>query len=235
MHFPIAAGHSYTRNWRIYGHSAGFGYNRAPGRDHAGCDLGAAHGTPVVAIEGGTVVERGNKPFIEDTPLWAIAVRHDTGYVARYTEISGIPANLRVGSRVTAGQQLGVVQQWGRLMMLHFELYADAKRTGSLSMPKRYLGGKSAAALTEGDKQAIANKGYVATLQRRDDILNPHDFLLALEEKSVSGIMAALKGPTGMPVVTNQSRSYDGPLSVEVGTMVPSNYGASDTRMSIDY
>lgn len=237
MYFPIAAGHSYTPKWRRPGSSAGFGYIREPGREHAGCDLGAAHGTPVVAIEGGTIVERGTQPFIENTKLWAIAIRHDTGYIARYTEINGIPENLKPGRRVTAGQPLGYVQQCGRLMMLHFELYQEPMREGSLSMPKRHLGGKSAASLTEGDCLAIKAKGYFAKLQRRDDILDPREFLLALEAQSVSGMMAALKdGVPGVPsTIKNLSRDYDGPLSVEVGAMNPVNFGASDTRMSIDF
>jgi murein DD-endopeptidase MepM/ murein hydrolase activator NlpD len=233
MYLPITAGR-YTRNWRTYGHDASFGANRKPGRLHAGCDLGAVHGTPVVAIEGGTVIERGKEPFIPDTRLWAIAIKHDTGFIGRYTEINEIPANLKVGSRVAAGQQLGIVQQEGRLSMLHFELYTGAGK-GSLSMGKRHLRGKSAAALTDGDKQAIAAKGYVAELQRRDDILDPRDFLLALEANSISGIMAALKGPTGLPVITNQSRSYDGPMSVEFGGMAGANFSVADTQMAVDY
>jgi len=236
MYFPIAAGHSYSSKWRTPGSSAGFGFVRAPGRQHAGCDLGAAHGTPVVAIEGGTVVERGTSPFIDGTPLWAIAIRHDQGYTARYTEISGIPGNLRVGSRVTANQHLGVVQQWGKLMMLHFEVYQDGARTENLSMPKRHLGGKSASALTDGDKQAIRAKGYFAEFQRRDDILDPREFLMALEAKSVSGMLTALKGTPGVATTyANQPRTYEGPLSVEVGAMAAANFGASDTQMAVGF
>ena len=237
MYFPIATGHAYTPKWRIPGSSAGFGYLRAPGREHAGCDLGAAHGTPVVAIEGGVVVERGIKPFIKNTNLWAIAIKHDSGFVARYTEINGIPETLRKGHRVTGGQQLGFVQQGGKLHMLHFEVYQDPMREGSLSIPPYLLGGKSASSLTDGDCQRIKANGYFAKLQRRDDILDPREFLLALEAQSVSGVMAALKeGVPGVPsTIKNQPRTYDGPLSVEVGAMNPANFGASDTQMAVNY
>lgn len=239
MLFPIAAGHAYSTKWRIAGSTAGFGADRKPGRQHTGCDIGAAHGTPMVAIEGGTVFERGSKPFIENTPLWAIAIKHDSGFIARYTEISGIPDTLKKGSKVIAGQQLGIVQQWGRFMMLHFELHSDVTRTQSLSMSKKYWpAGKSAATVTDTDKQAIRDKGYIAPLQRRDDILDPREFLLALEAKSDSAALAALKGQPGLgatSVYANISRAYSGPLSVDIEARFATDYfGPSDTEMAVD-
>jgi murein DD-endopeptidase MepM/ murein hydrolase activator NlpD len=192
MYFPIAAGYDYTKKWRTAGTSAGFGADRK-GRLHAGCDLGAANGTPVVAIEGGKVIERGTKPFIRGTQLFAIAVKHDSGFVARYTEINGIPADLQKGSSVSAGQQLGYVQQAGKYSMLHFELYRG-NASGSLSVPhSKVPKDKKPNNYTESEKQAIRAAGYLPMYGRRDDILDPREFLLKLEKGSSAGAQDYLK------------------------------------------
>lgn len=192
MYFPIAAGYDYTKKWRTAGNSAGFGADRK-GRLHAGCDIGTAHGVPVVAIEGGKVIERGTKPFIPGTPLWAIAIKHDSGFVARYTEINGIPDSLQKGSTVSAGQELGYTQQAGEKCMLHFELYRGNAK-GSLSCPRAKLPkGKKPSQYTEAEAQAIRAAGYLPMYQRRDDILDPREFLLKLEKGSEAGAQDYLK------------------------------------------
>ncbi|MBX3503726.1 MAG: M23 family metallopeptidase [Alphaproteobacteria bacterium] len=193
MHFPIAPGHGYTKKWRTAGSSAGFGADRK-GRLHAGCDIGAAHGTPVIAIEGGKVVERGTKPFIAGTMLFAIAIKHDSGFVGRYTEINGIPESLQTGASVSAGQELGYTQQGGEKCMLHFELYRGTRK-GSLSCPKAKLPkGKRPNEYTEAEAAAIRAAGYLPMYGRRDDVLDPRDFLLKLEKGSAAGAQDILKG-----------------------------------------
>jgi murein DD-endopeptidase MepM/ murein hydrolase activator NlpD len=193
MYFPIAAGYDYTKKWRTAGTTAGFGADRK-GRLHAGNDLGAAHGTPVVAIEGGKVIERGTKPFIPGTPLYAIAIKHESGFVARYTEINGIPEELKIGASVGAGQELGYTQQAGQKCMLHFELYRG-DRKGSLSCPRAKLPkGKKPNQYTEAEAQVIRTAGYLPMYQRREDILDPREFLLKLEKGSTAGAQDYLKG-----------------------------------------
>jgi murein DD-endopeptidase MepM/ murein hydrolase activator NlpD len=193
MFFPIAAGYDYRKKWHHAGSSAGFGADRK-GRLHAGCDIGTAHGVPVIAIEGGKVVERGNKPFIKGTPLWAIAIKHDSGFVARYTEINGIPEGLKKGVSVSAGQELGYTQQAGQKCMLHFELYRG-DRKGSLSVPNALKPkGKKPKDYTEAEAQAIRAAGYLPGYGRRDDLLDPREFLLKLEKGSASAAKEYLKG-----------------------------------------
>jgi hypothetical protein len=104
-------------------------------------------------------------------------------------------------------------------------------------MPGKYFGGKSASAQTDTDKQAILAKGYIASLQRRADILDPREFLLALEAGSDSAALAALKGKPGLgatSVYAGQSRGYEGPLSVEFGAMFSDSFGASDLEVAVD-
>lgn len=224
MLFPIAAGYDYRTKWRHAGSSAGFGADRK-GRLHAGCDIGTAHGVPVIAIEGGKVVERGDKPFIKGTPLWAIAIKHDSGFVARYTEINGIPESLKVGVSVGAGQELGYTQQAGEKCMLHFELYRG-DRKGSLSVPNgKKPKGKKPNEYTEAEAQAIRAAGYLPAYGRRDDLLDPREFLLKLEKGSASGAKDVLKGSSngiGASTVIDAAQMFAGAISKSV--TVPFNH-----------
>lgn len=241
MYFPIAAGYDYTKKWRTAGNSAGFGADRK-GRLHAGCDIGAAHGTPVVAIEGGKVVERGTKPFIEGTSLYAIAIKHDSGFVARYTEINGIPESLKIGSSVGAGEELGYTQQAGGKCMLHFELYRGNAK-GSLSCPKAKLPkGKKPHQYTESEAQAIRTAGYLPMYQRRDDILDPREFLLALEKKSEGSAQDYLKGSlNGLGAATVIDTAQNLASTIAKGLTSPFNhllaldfFGATDQHEMAD-
>lgn len=100
-----------------------FGCPRDGGaRKHAGCDLYAPAGTPVLAVEDGKVV-RAVYPFYD--VVFAIEIEHPCGIV-RYGEISHAAEGLVVGSEVHAGQVIGYV---GKMVsvpqsMLHFELYS---------------------------------------------------------------------------------------------------------------
>ena len=242
MYFPIAAGHAYTKKWRNAGTSASFGADRK-GRLHAGCDIGAAHGTPVVAIEGGKVIERGTKPFISGTQLYAIAIKHDSGFVARYTEINGIPVDLQKNSTVAAGQQLGYVQQAGKLSMLHFELYRG-NGSGSLSVPYgKAPKGKKPDNYTESEKQAIRTAGYLPMYGRRDDILDPREFLLALEKKSEVSALDYIKGSLnglGAATVVDTAQSiassvYKGLSSAFDDVLALDFFGATDKHQPAEY
>lgn len=241
MLFPIATGYEYRKKWHNAGSTASFGADRK-GRLHAGCDIGTAHGVPVVAIEGGKVVERGTKPFIKGTPLFAIAIKHDSGFVARYTEINGIPESLQKGSSVTAGQQLGYTQQAGEKCMLHFELYRG-DRTGSLSVPTAKVPkGKKPNQYTETEAQAIRSAGYLPMYGRRDDLLDPREFLLKLEKGSASAAKDYLKGSSngmGAASVIDAARNfadavYKGLASPINHLLALDHFGATDQHEMAD-
>lgn len=241
MFFPIASGYDYRKKWHHAGSSAGFGADRK-GRLHAGCDIGTAHGVPVIAIEGGKVVERGTKPFIAGTPLFAIAIKHDSGFVARYTEINGIPESLKIGTSVSAGQELGYTQQAGEKCMLHFELYRG-DRKGSLSVPNsKKPKGKKPNQYTEAEAQAIRAAGYLPMYGRREDLLDPREFLLKLEKGSASGAQDYLKGSSnGLGAATVIDAAQHLASAVCKGITVPFNhllaldfFGASDEHEMAD-
>ncbi len=127
-----------------------FGASRS-GRKHAACDLLRPNGEKVFAVSGGTVLQRYR--FYEGTD--AIEVKHDSGHVMRYGEVStrtvGHSGN---GARVVKGQHLGYISNLG---MLHFEMYS-----GSGSGPLTVRGRDE--------------------YSRRSDLIDPTNFLKQWEE-----------------------------------------------------
>jgi murein DD-endopeptidase MepM/ murein hydrolase activator NlpD len=133
-----------------------FGCPRAGGaRKHAGCDLYAPAGTPVLAVEDGEVIA-GPYPFYDVVD--AVEIRHASG-VVRYGEISktGAPG-IKPGAKITAGQVVGYVgkMQTVSQSMIHFELF----------------GGTGKGPLTDRAR---------APFMRRDDLIDPTAFLDACE------------------------------------------------------
>lgn len=136
-----------------------FGATRG-NRHHAAVDwfVAGGDGTPVYAMEDGTVVEYC-PGFYAGTD--AVAIRHPDGSIARYCEIR---THLRLGNSVSKGAQIGTIipnntEDGGT--MLHLELYRG-DGTGNLSNTSnhtfRYVSGN---------------------FQRRSDLLDP-TFLCSL-------------------------------------------------------
>lgn len=95
------------------------------GRRHVGIDLFAAEGDEIVACESGVIV--GLQHFLGSTQ--AMFIQCDSGIVINYGELrdlSWLNFNVRIGSRVSAGQPVGIVGSTG---MLHLEIY----RSGTVS------------------------------------------------------------------------------------------------------
>ncbi|BAL85933.1 putative M23-family secreted peptidase [Actinoplanes missouriensis 431] len=90
------------------------------GRLHAGVDLAAAHGTPIVAAGAGTVVSAGPAGGYGN----AVLIRHANGYLTHYGHMSEI--QVAAGQRVTAGEQIGLEGSTGHSTgpHLHFEVHA---------------------------------------------------------------------------------------------------------------
>ncbi len=102
-----------------YVRGSGHRYFGAPrdGRLHAACDLFRTPGEKVFAISGGEILSRYH--FYAGTD--AIEIKHESGAVVRYGEVSNyVPGLSRVGARVVKGQHIGNVSH---LEMLHFEMY----------------------------------------------------------------------------------------------------------------
>lgn len=125
-------------DWHV--HPRNFGTTRSSGRKHAGCDLYAPKGTPVLAVADGRIVGFGRFTVVKDFPelVGAIEVEHAGGWISRYCEVGRrLAGALKIGSSVKAGEVIGEI---GHLMhklpipsdMLHFELYGGWE-TGTLS------------------------------------------------------------------------------------------------------
>jgi murein DD-endopeptidase MepM/ murein hydrolase activator NlpD len=102
--------------------SSGFGYRADPftrgGAFHAGLDFKGHIGAPIYAAAAGTVSFAGRRQGYGN----CIEVDHGNGLITRYAHMSGFRA--RVGQRVTAGQQIGLIGSTGRSTgpHLHFEV-----------------------------------------------------------------------------------------------------------------
>jgi murein DD-endopeptidase MepM/ murein hydrolase activator NlpD len=142
--------------------------------DHAACDLIAAAGTPVLAIEDG-VVWYGPVKFFESRPdaagntMWTyeLTVIHSF-YIARYGEISpNVPSGIHSGVAVQEGQQIASVGDQVGSTMLHFELF----RNTNSREPLTRRGNKTYLYVSE------LGKGR---FNRREDLLDPTMILLPL-------------------------------------------------------
>lgn len=136
-----------------YTHGSGgryFGASRS-GRKHAACDLLRPNGEKVFAVSHGTILQRYR--FYEGTD--AIEVKHDSGHVVRYGEVSTrAVTHSGVGDRVLKGQHIGYI---AHLRMLHFEMYSGSG-TGPLT---------------------VRGAGQYS---RRSDLIDPTNFLKQWEE-----------------------------------------------------
>lgn len=107
-----------------------FGSGRDAGkRKHAGCDLYAPVGTPIVAMEDGVVVQT----YLFYCGTYALEVKHASGFIARYGEIQ--KCSLKAGDVVKEGQVIATVGKLEgmTISMLHLELFSGVA-TGPLTV-----------------------------------------------------------------------------------------------------
>jgi hypothetical protein len=130
----------------------GFGASREKvrkGLKHAANDLAAPSGTPVLAMEDGTVI-RGPYEFFRTT--FALEVQH-SNFIARYCEIAK-KTEVKVGDSVKEGQVIAYVGNQPGSDMLHLEFF-QGTLTGDLSF----------------------SKGTHPPFDRRDDVFDGVEFL----------------------------------------------------------
>lgn len=102
--------HSYTRVLPTGGCQGAFWENRLD-RSHAGVDIYAPHGSEVLVVEAGHVIQVRvfTSPEILDywNTTYSVLVQHADRSVCRYAEMAD--AAVQVGQAVLAGQRLGSV------------------------------------------------------------------------------------------------------------------------------
>jgi hypothetical protein len=174
------------RWWRRGGpRSVGFASARGGGRLHAACDLRARRGTLIRAIAVGTVLDYSS--FYEGT--YELVVAHQPPgrdhFIARYGEVLGPPDGIAWanGQTVAVGADIARVGQLDSGgSMLHLELYASTQWPHpSLSIARRWH--RPPDSYSDEDVEAIQNEGrWLWNFQRRTDLADPTDFLLALRD-----------------------------------------------------
>ncbi|WP_353472649.1 DUF5930 domain-containing protein [Salipiger sp. H15] len=107
------------------------GFGRRWGRMHEGTDFAAPHGTPIYATADGVVIHAG----------WMsgygrlVKIQHEFGIETRYGHMSKI--NVKVGQRVSRGQQVGAMGNTGRSTGTH--LHYEIRVGGSPVNPMIYI------------------------------------------------------------------------------------------------
>ncbi len=89
-------------------------FNGQPRRPHSGMDIAAVAGTPVLSALNGKVAAIGDYYFNGKT----VIIDHGQGLTTLYCHLSRTE-NLKVGDKVTAGQQIGDVGATGRVTGPH--------------------------------------------------------------------------------------------------------------------
>lgn len=123
---PIAKNFPFT-HYDDFGVGRSYGYKRK----HLGNDLTGQVGTPIIAIEGGTVEALGWNMY----GGWRIGIRsHDTKRYYYYAHLrKNFPYNksLEVGSEVKAGDVIGYLGRTG---------YSNTENTNNIEIPHLHLG-----------------------------------------------------------------------------------------------
>jgi len=120
--------------------TSGFSYRRYHPilkryRPHHGTDFGAKRGTPLLAVNSGTIIYSGRKGSYGKV----VKIKHAGGYVSLYAHLSRTRA--KKGQKVKKGQVIGYVGSTGRSTGPH--LHFGLKKNGRWVNPMKVLRKKS--------------------------------------------------------------------------------------------
>ena len=123
---PIARGYGYS-HYDDFGNSRSYGFRRS----HLGNDLVTSVGTPVVAVEGGTVEAAGWNQY----GGWRIGIRSRDGrryyYYAHLRKGHPFAEGIQEGAQVEAGQVIGYVGMTG---------YSGTEDVNGMTIPHLHFG-----------------------------------------------------------------------------------------------
>ncbi len=110
-------------------------FNEQPRAPHSGLDIAAPEGTPIKAMESGTVIETGNFFFSGNM----VYIDHGQGLISLYAHMHRI--DVKPGDTIQKGQVIGAVGQTGRVTGAHLHLSVIANETmidPALLLPELY-------------------------------------------------------------------------------------------------
>lgn len=110
-------------------------FNEQPRAPHSGLDIAAPEGTPIKAMESGTVIEAGNFFFSGNM----VYIDHGQGLISLYAHMHRI--DVKPGEAIQKGQVIGAVGQTGRVTGAHLHLSVIANETmidPALLLPELY-------------------------------------------------------------------------------------------------
>jgi len=98
-------------------------FNKQPRRPHTGLDIATAEGTPIRAVESGTVIEADNFFFSGNV----VYIDHGQGLISMYAHMHSM--SVKPGQKVSRGDIIGTVGQTGRVTGPHLHLGILANQT----------------------------------------------------------------------------------------------------------
>lgn len=107
------------------------------GAMHRGIDFAAPHGTPIYAVESGTVIKAGSSSGFG----YAVGIRHPEGMASGYGHMPLSSIKVKIGDTVTKGQQIAAVGSEGQSTgpHLHFEIYSGGQWASGHVNPRPVL------------------------------------------------------------------------------------------------
>jgi len=181
--FPVAGTYTYTDT---------FGAYRAdmPNHSHEGDDIFASYGTPVVAVQDGTITGVSTTT-IGGNNIHLTTSRGDYFY---YAHLSRFATGLVAGAHVVAGQTIGYVGDTGDARgtppHLHFEIHPDG---GPAVDPTPYLDAWRAA----GHLVTTAGGGQATTPSASPSPAAADPAIVAALQQAADGFVALQQGVTG--------------------------------------
>ncbi len=98
-------------------------FNEQARRPHSGLDIAAPQGTPIKAIESGTIIDAGNFFFSGNM----VYLDHGQGIISLYAHMHSI--KVKPGEKIKKGQIIGTVGETGRVTGPHLHLAIIANQT----------------------------------------------------------------------------------------------------------
>ncbi|VAW92501.1 Peptidase, M23/M37 family [hydrothermal vent metagenome] len=110
-------------------------FNQQARKPHSGLDIAAAEGTPILAPADGKIINTGDYFFNGNT----IFIDHGQGLVTMYCHMNSI--DVKTGTQVKSGQQIGTIGMTGRVTGPHLHWGVslnNARIEPKLLLPKQY-------------------------------------------------------------------------------------------------